>query len=205
MEDTNRPLGGRPVGQQTVIPPPMEGEDVTVPALWAARIKNLPFGVARKGNRLKGRYLERLVAKPSQQEPYHRVGQCWTGQRFEEMINASLLHAEAALMQVVGHQSEVKCKACMQGNETFSHCVSMRGVAGLTACANYHWAGRDSKCKYIPAVGFVPSHQPQATPRNPDRDEAISQTPPLTWMPAGLAGCPADKHYCVLGATYLRL
>lgn len=92
------------MGQETVLPPPIEGEEIAAPGSWAVHIRNLPFGIARNDNRLKGPYLGRLqvVPRESRREPYLRAGRQWTALRFQEQINISLAHAEAALMQVVG-------------------------------------------------------------------------------------------------------
>ncbi|CRL20031.1 Protein of unknown function DUF3716 [Penicillium camemberti] len=175
MEETNRPthLGGRPVGQETVLPPPMEGEDIGAPGSWAAHIRSLPFGIARHGNRLKGPYLDRLLVVPrqSQREPYLRVGRQWTALRFQEQINVSLAHAEAALMQVVGDQALTPCNSCLRREGPFAHCVSVRDVSGLEACANCHWAGRDNRCHYTQSFHTATSQPALTTTQTPRHDD----------------------------------
>ncbi|OQD88604.1 hypothetical protein PENSOL_c069G06440 [Penicillium solitum] len=175
MEDTSRPphLGGRPVDQETVLPLPMEGENVAAPGSWAAHIRNLPFSVARCGDRLKGPYLDRLLVVPreSRREPYLRVGRQWTALRFQQQINVSLAHAEAALMQVVGNQALTPCNSCLRREGPFSHCVSVRDVSGLEACANCHWAGRDNRCHYRQSFQTVTSQHTLTITETPRHDD----------------------------------
>ncbi|KAJ5688463.1 hypothetical protein N7536_011082 [Penicillium majusculum] len=146
MEDTSRPphLGGRPVDQETVLPLPMEGENVAAPGSWAAHIRNLPFSVARP--------------------PVDRSAISTTD-------NVSLAHAEAALMQVVGNQALTPCNSCLRREGPFSHCVSVRDVSGLEACANCHWAGRDNRCHYRQSFQTVTSQHTLTITETPRHDD----------------------------------
>ncbi|KAJ5816591.1 hypothetical protein N7447_008824 [Penicillium robsamsonii] len=154
MEDTNnqspRP-GGPPPSRQTILPPPPgQGDDMLIaPGLWAVHIQKLPFRVARQGEMLQGRYLNILNAMSNQREPCLRRGINLTAQEFQKQMNDSLPRVEAALMQVVGNQNELECTRCLELIGKFSHCVSVRGIDGLSACANCHWAERDHLCQYI--------------------------------------------------------
>jgi hypothetical protein len=139
--------------------------------------------VVRKSKYLKGKYLELLLTLPNQREPYRWAGHQWTAQRFQEMINDCLAHVEAALMQVVGEQNSVECTSCLRREGPFPHCVVVRGITGLAACANCHWAGRDNRWHYRHPVTTIPTrvsqHQPATTGGSlPDTTAAPSRSPP---------------------------
>lgn len=151
----------------------MEGENIAAPGYWAANIRNLPFSVARRGNRLKGLYLDRLLVVPreSRREPYLRVGRQWTALRFQEQNNVSLAHEEAALVQVVGDQALTPCNSCLRRERPFSQCVPVRDMSGLEACANCHWAGRDNRCHYRQSFQTVTSEHALTTTETPRHDD----------------------------------
>ncbi|KAJ6178703.1 hypothetical protein N7519_009164 [Penicillium mononematosum] len=90
----------------------------------------------------------------NQRELCLRRGIRWTALQFQQQINDNLPHVEAALMQVVGQQSELKCTRCLLLCGPFSQCVSARGIDGLLVCANCHWAQEDTDCYY---ATFMPS------------------------------------------------
>ncbi|KGO77409.1 Protein of unknown function DUF3716 [Penicillium italicum] len=151
MEETNqnsRPEA-RPAVRRTVLPPPpAQGYGMAAPGPWAVHIHKLPFREARQGDILQGRYLDALNAMPNQREPHLRYGTNWTAQRFQQEMNSSLPRVEAALMQVVGQQNEVNCTRCLKLFGKFSRCVTVRGIDGLSACANCHWEEQDNLCQH---------------------------------------------------------
>lgn len=124
------------------------------PGPWAIHIRKLPFRAARQGDILQGEYLGALHGMSNQREPCLGHGVDWTARQFQQQMNDSLPRVEAAVMQVVGQQNEPQCTMCQRQFGTFSHCVSVRGINGLSACAICHWAQQDALCQY---ATFAPS------------------------------------------------
>ncbi|KAJ5372428.1 hypothetical protein N7517_004434 [Penicillium concentricum] len=105
----------------------------------------------------------------NQREPYLRRGINLTAQEFQKQMNDSLPRVEAALMQVVGQQNDLECTRCLQLFGKFSHCVSVRGINGLSACANCHWAERDHLCQYMHNLPTLTKSTARLDPINPLR------------------------------------
>ena len=97
--------GHSSVGAPYTGPTAENGGQILRPGAWAVYAKELPWKVARTGQRIKTKATRRLMMGESQREPMQRSTIQYTGKRMDERVVALAANVESLLIQIPGQGS----------------------------------------------------------------------------------------------------
>lgn len=126
------------------------GDPDLAPGLWAARLGALQYRTAKRSQAIKHRALQEMLLLPAKREIQIRPGRNYLPQTFEDNLNESHYHLEAAYCYMVGvvQEGESACLNCQAGQGPFPLCVRVFNCPHISNCADCHWGEKSNlgKC-----------------------------------------------------------
>lgn len=163
------------IENRLIIPDPPMGTDERALGQLAARVKTLPWTIARKANFVKSDFLKFLRTKEPRREPTLRpVHECdrWG---FDEQVGMSIENVEAIYIQTVGRWTEEECTHCQQEDGPFVNCVVVDAIGWPKECANCHWGGKARQCSHFVEPRDCSVDQELARQRASDRRDFVCE------------------------------
>ncbi|CAI7573482.1 unnamed protein product [Penicillium pancosmium] len=152
MANLNGPRMGAP--RQGHLPPVLVGDDAVdvepLPDGWARLVMSLPWAITRVNEDEVSDLLLYHESRPAIRtmnfrERYNGLKE----HELNDLLESSLIHQEAASMQVTGFEAPSPCTRCMQGEGFLRECVLVN-YFGVTHCTNCYIGDNGGNCEFAP-------------------------------------------------------